>query len=388
MRTRGIWSDQWFFYLTTALLLGAVVLRSILSYDKPILFQALAMLAVWLLLFLAVERFVPGRSMFFWVYLTLQTLLILALLFLPGPADSYAALFFVLSMQVVQRAGLRAGAGWIGLFVLLPIVPFTQIFGVANGTANVLVNAAGDIIFAVYAHAAARARLARTDNLALAQELQEKNHQLQLYSEQLERLAALRERQRLARDLHDSVTQTVFSMTLTTQSALLLLDREPGRVGEQLDRLNQLAHSALAEMRVLVSKLDQEQVAEGGLAAMLHEHLTQRRLENLEVSLQVTGSTRLKLAEELGLFRIAQEALNNVVKHAQTNRAWVRVCLEKPPWMQVEDRGCGFDGKPTEESGGVGLKSMRERADEIGWNMQVDTRPGAGTRIRVEKRSA
>lgn len=119
---------------------------------------------------------------------------------------------------------------------------------------------------------------------------------------------------------------------------------------------------------------------------MLHEHVIQRRREDLKVSLDVRGSTRLKPTEAHGLFRIAQEALNNVVKHAQTNRAWVRLCLEEPSWMEIEDRGCGFDVDPDHERGGVGLKSMRERADEIGWHLQVTSSLGAGTRVRVEKR--
>ena len=119
---------------------------------------------------------------------------------------------------------------------------------------------------------------------------------------------------------------------------------------------------------------------------MLREHLTQRKQENLQVSLEVRGRSGLNPPEEHALLRIAQEALNNVVKHAQTNRAWVRLCLEEPPWIEIEDRGCGFDAGRDLERRGVGLKSMRERADEIGWRLRVTSRPGAGTCIRAEKR--
>ncbi len=387
MRRPGIWSEQWVFILTTALLLAAVVLRSILLYDESELFQALAMLSAWLLLFLAAERFLPGRSILFWIYLALQALLILALLFLPGFPDSYAALSFVLAMQAVQRTGLRATAIYIGLFLLLITAPLTRIFGVANGVATLLIYAAGDAIFAIYAQAATRARLGRAQNVALAEELQEKNDQLELYAIKLERLAALRERQQLARDLHDSATQTVFSMTLTTQSALLLLDSDPPRVRAQLDRLNQLAQSALAEMRMLVSKLDRGQAAQRGLAVALRGHLSHPELENLAVSLEVQGDEWLSPAEVQGLFHIAQEALNNVVKHAQTNQARVRLCLQEPPWMEIEDRGSGFEMQVAQARGGIGLRSMRERAAEIGWQLDISTGPGAGTRIHVEKRA-
>ncbi len=229
MKRLGPWYSQWVFYVTAALLLSAVVLRSILLYDGFILFESLAIQAVWALLFLFGEMILPKRSPLLWGYLTLQTLLVVALLFLPGFPDSFAALFFVLNVQVVQRAGSRAAAICIGLFILLLILPTTGIYGVSMGMASVLIYAAGMIIFAIYALAAAGARTARANNVRLAGELQEKNDQLKQYASQLERLAALQERQHLARDLHDSATQTVFSMTLTTQSALLLLDRDPAR---------------------------------------------------------------------------------------------------------------------------------------------------------------
>jgi signal transduction histidine kinase len=188
--------------------------------------------------------------------------------------------------------------------------------------------------------------------------------------------------------LHDSVTQTIFSMTLTTQSALLLLERDPGRVGAQLERLSQLAQNALSEMRVLISRLRPEKIAEGGLVAALRQHLADRHFpENLSIALQVEGDplARLAPAEEQSLFRIAQEALNNIVKHAQASQARIRLHLAEPFWMEIEDQGQGFDLQRARNSGRVGLVSMHERAAEIGWKLQVITAPGAGTRIRVEK---
>ena len=115
-------------------------------------------------------------------------------------------------------------------------------------------------------------------------ELQKTNRQLQSYSQHVQRLAAGRERQRLARELHDSVTQTIFSMTLTTQSALLLLERDRNQVAAQLDRLNLLARNALIEMQSLISRLAPEEA--GGFVPALRKHLAERRLlEALSVDL-------------------------------------------------------------------------------------------------------
>jgi signal transduction histidine kinase len=85
------------------------------------------------------------------------------------------------------------------------------------------------------------------------------------------------------------------------------------------------------------------------------------------------------------LFHIAQEALNNVLKHAGTSQARVRLHLREPFWMEIEDHGRGFDLQYTQRSGHVGLVSMREWAVEIGWALQIETFPSAGTRVRVQK---
>ncbi|MGE5262134.1 MAG: sensor histidine kinase [Acidobacteriota bacterium] len=389
MKYHGIWSSAGVFYLTTALLLTAVVLRSILVYGtSPVLPQALFALIAWSVLFITEREISRRLTNYFTFYLFFQTALTFFLLSLPGSPDSYAVLFFTLSMQAVPRQTLPVAMMWLCLFVALTAVAIARAYGPVQGVVYGLIYGAGIALFASYAHAAERARSGRTHNEKLARRIEEANRQLQQYSQQVERLAATRERQHLARDLHDSVTQTIFSMTLTTQSALLLLARDPSRAGAQLDRLNQLAQSALAEMRVLVSRLDRDAVAERGLAAALRELSSRPEMESLDMSLEVQGRQPVRGAEEQGLFRIAQEALNNVAKHARTDRAWVRLCLDEPPWMEIEDCGCGFDVESGQERGGVGLKSMRERAAEIGWKVEVVSHPGSGTRIRVEKRSA
>jgi signal transduction histidine kinase len=380
-------SSQSVFYLTAGSLFGAAVLRSLLAYrDSPVLAQVLGLLLAWLVLF-ATEPAISRRwCAYFPLYLVLQTILILALLLMPVFPDYFAILFSVLGMQIMQRYNPGHGVAWIGLFAPLMLFPLVKNYGAPKAVAFTLVYTAVSVFLAAYARATRRAQATRAQNQALAQELHETNRQLQDRSRQLERLAVVRERNHLARELHDSVTQTIFSMTLTTQSALLLLDRDPGRVGAQLDRLNQLAQSALSEMRVLISELRPEKVVGGGLVAALRLHLADRRLpETLSVSLEVEGDGPLEPAEEQGLFRIAQEALNNVVKHARASRAQVRLHLAEPFWMEIADQGQGFDLRQARNGSRVGLVSMSERASQIGWDLHVITSPGAGTRIRVEK---
>jgi len=391
MKGSADWAHQWIFYLTAGFLFGAVLLRTLLVYrNNPELGRVMGLLAVWLALFASEAAISPRWSRYPPVYLALQTGLVVVLLAQPGRRDYFAALFALLGMQAMQRLNPKLGALWVGLFTPLIVLLLLKTYGAFQAVALAVIFTALNIFVASYALATRRAQAARAQNQALVLELQEANRQLQAYSKQLEQLAVTRERHRLARELHDSVTQTIFSMTLTTQSALLLLAarRDPRQASAQLDRLHRLSQSALAEMRVLISELRPEQVTEGGLVTALRRHLADCRLpESLAVSLEVEGDQPLSSAEEQGLFRIAQEALNNIVKHAQASEARIRLHLIEPLWIEIKDQGLGFDLERARNSGRVGLISMGERAAEIGWNLRIITAPGAGTRIRVEKPS-
>ena len=377
-------SFQWVFYLVSSFYFGAVFLRSILIYqDSPDLIRVLGMLLLWLALFASEPGITRRWSGYFPMYVLLQTILIFLLL--NTPADFFASLFASLSMQVMLRFNPKVWAAWILLWTLGMAILMANAYG-SQTIALVLIYTAGNVFYSAYSRATRRAQEARVQNQSLAQELEEANQKLQAYSRQLEQLAVARERNRLARDLHDSVTQTVFSMTLATQSALLLLDRDPDRVEAQLDRLSQLAQSALAEMQLLITELRPAERTEGRLAVDLKRYLADARFsENLSVSLEVEGEPSLTPAEEQGLFHIVQEALNNIVKHAQASKAQVRLHLSEPVWIEIQDCGQGFDLQRAQRSGRVGLQSMCERAAEVGWGLQIRTSPGAGTCIRVAK---
>jgi signal transduction histidine kinase len=377
---------QWVYYLAAGFYFVAVFLRSILIYqDSPELPFMSGMLLAWLAFFVTEPGITRRWSAYFWIYLAIQTILIFILISTPGYPDFFAALFAILSMQVMLHLNPKIGAAWIILWALGMAWLMAEAYG-AQAIALVLLYTVGNVFYSVYSRATRRAQEAQARNQILAQELEEANRKLQTYSLQLEQLTVARERNRLARDLHDSVTQTVFSMTLTTQSASLLLKRDPDRVEAQLERLSQLARNALAEMQVLIAELRPVEPTRGGLSAIVRKYLAEDRFpENLSVSLEVQGERPLDSEEEQGLFHIVQEALNNIVKHAHATEAEVRLHLTEPLWIEIEDYGQGFDLQPAQKSGRVGLPGMRERAAEIGWDLQIRTSPGAGTCIRVEK---
>jgi signal transduction histidine kinase len=199
--------------------------------------------------------------------------------------------------------------------------------------------------------------------------------------------AVLEERSRLARDLHDSISQQLFSMTLTAQAARVQLEKNPARTATQLERLQETAAAALAEMRALIFQLRPPGLSEQGLIAALQQHVAAlSRREGLTMNLVVSGEERFTRGVEQAIFRIVQEALNNVVKHA--GACYVTVSLDVCPdqiTLRVVDDGAGFDLGVIESTSGrhLGLISMRERAAELGGQLELHSQPGKGTEVVV-----
>jgi PAS domain S-box-containing protein len=197
-------------------------------------------------------------------------------------------------------------------------------------------------------------------------------------------LASSQERSHLARELHDSVTQALFSMTLVTRSTELLLDRDPGAVKAKLSSLRDLQREALAEMRALIFELRPGNLEQDGLLPALRTHTAalQGRI-GLPVVVTSELSERLPLEVEEVVYRIAQEALHNVVKHAAARQ--VELTLDRRGdglLLRIRDDGKGFDAKAVPE-GHLGLAGMRARAARIGASLTVASRPSEGTVIEV-----
>ena len=197
--------------------------------------------------------------------------------------------------------------------------------------------------------------------------------------------AALEERQRLARELHDSVSQALYGISLGTRSARSLLDRQPERVGERLDYVMKMAEAAISEMRALIFELRPETLETEGLAlALAKQASAMHSRHGLEVHTEIGDEPALTFVEKQALYRIAQEALHNVVKHARAQR--VSLELGRTPGrvvLEIRDDGVGFDTRAS-FPGHIGLESMRERAEGLGGSFSLSSTPGEGTTLRVE----
>jgi signal transduction histidine kinase len=201
-------------------------------------------------------------------------------------------------------------------------------------------------------------------------------------------LSILSERNRLALELHDVVSQKLFSLNLAAESAATLLDRGPEQARPQLERVRDLAREALAELRSLIFGLRPAELERDGLEGVLRKEANMlQRVHGVTVTLDADGSSPpLEPACAGEILRIVEEALHNAVRHAEARTVTVRLHgVEHALSVEVADDGVGFDPTdPDLRSRHLGLTSMEERARELGGRLAVSASPGRGTVVSLE----
>jgi signal transduction histidine kinase len=197
-------------------------------------------------------------------------------------------------------------------------------------------------------------------------------------------LSIVEERNRIARELHDAVTQKLFSLRLTADAAAALVPRDPARAAEELDTVRRLAAEATAELRAIVVGLRPADLDGDGLDVALRKQADLLdRVHRPAVTFSGDPVPRLTATREEAVYRIAQEALHNALRHGAAAKVAVTLRTENHSLvLEVADDGRGFD--PAEPSRRLGLASMRERARAAGGRLDVVSTPGAGTRVRLE----
>jgi signal transduction histidine kinase len=202
-------------------------------------------------------------------------------------------------------------------------------------------------------------------------------------------LSIISERNRLALELHDVVSQKLFSVMLTAEAAAAQLDRDPEAARAQLERTRELARESLDELRSLILGLRPPELERDGLEGALRKELEMlARIHGIEIDLEIEGAAPTAGSNENGerefaILRIAHEALNNAVRHAGADHVTVRLS-QRPDVVTVEvrDDGVGFDPHSAEvRSRHLGLTSMEERARELGGRLEIRSAPGSGTTV-------
>jgi len=205
--------------------------------------------------------------------------------------------------------------------------------------------------------------------------------------EQTRELSIVAERNRLALELHDAVSQKLFGLVLEAEAASTLLARDPAEAGERVAKLRTLAQETLDELRSLVFELRPPDLERDGLCGALRKHVdVLRRLQQREIELELDDGVTAGLERNPEVLRIAQEALQNALRHS--GAAHVALRLERKGdglVLEVEDDGSGFDPEAPElRSRRLGLTSMEERARRAGGRLEIRSARGAGTTVRLE----
>ena len=202
--------------------------------------------------------------------------------------------------------------------------------------------------------------------------------------QQAQDLAILEERQRIARDLHDAVSQTLFSASITSELLLKIWHTDPDRVKESLGDLVSLTRGAQAEMRSLLMELRPQAMKETSLAELLHTQLVAFGAQTGIVTQQELIKTDLSFPVKQAFYRVAQEALNNITKHAGASEVTLRLRENQPGLtLEISDNGVGFD-TTNAKPGRLGLGIMQERADSIAATLTVNSAPTEGTTVTLQ----
>lgn len=219
--------------------------------------------------------------------------------------------------------------------------------------------------------------------VALLQSLAEEKEALAQHAREAGMMA---ERQRLARELHDAVSQQLFALSMTAAAAARLANTDPRAVREKALLMEKMAHQALSEMRALLMhlrpiRLETETLAEA--IQSIFEELEAKTLVKTELEMQT--DVQLSRAIEMNLLRIVQEAVANTLRHANASTIKVKLAvIDNTVRLVIEDDGVGFDlEEAAHRKVSYGLQTMRERAEECGGSLNVVTLPGKGTRIQV-----
>jgi len=374
-------------YLAAYFFAISITLRYLVHYQNDAsLIKVTGLLAAFLIL-LVIQTWLRDRSQLYThIILAVQTGILVILSLLPPRYDFYSTMFLTLALQAVYVFSGKIAFRWIGAFAMVGAVLLLYGQGWSRGLPLVVSITVAVFLVGAFVVLVRRTEAAHQESQTLLAELQKTHQQLQIYTAQAEQLAVVKDRNRLARDLHDSVSQTIFSMRLTADAVRILQQRDPTQVSPQLDKLQELAQSALNKMRTLIHELRPSIVAEHGLAAALRHHVTlMERQHGFKVALDISGEPHLSEEAAEQLYHVVEEALNNVLKHGQTDSATVTLRSEQNRvFLEVADNGKGFTQKDIDKDKNVGLSSMRERVESVGGSLVIDSSPGEGTRITVE----
>lgn len=324
-----------------------------------------------------------GRNL---LYFAIQIPLTAAILYLSRLSGFMSLLLYPLASNALEMLPRRLAAGvWVILMVMF-VGLTAHLAGWAVALSGGAVVAAGMAFVVAFTHIAVSERGARQEGERLAAELRAANQKLREYAAQVEELATTQERNRLAREIHDSLGHYLTVINVQLEAARAVAGSDLPRALAALDKAQSLAREGLGDVRRSVAALRASATEERPLPAALEALAAEAQAAGLVTHVTVDGIVRpLPPPTELTLYRAAQEALTNVRKHARASRVDVRLVYgpDGRVRLSVRDNGVGAD-PAAEANGGFGLLGLRERLLLVEGGLQVRTAPGEGFVLEVE----
>jgi signal transduction histidine kinase len=318
------------------------------------------------------------------LYLGIQGSLVAALVFLVPGWTMFPVLYCLFSFQAILLLSPNPGVLWIVVYVLVTAASFAIRIQWREGPIAIVLYGAINAFFGAFAYALLRANTSRRESQALLAELQEAHRQLQEYALRAEELAVVEERNRLAREMHDTIGHRLTVASVQLEGAQRLCPSDPERAAGMIGTVRQQVREALAELRATVATLRTPVEADLQLRSSL-----KRLIAHFE---EATGLTvhrvlpeempNLSHAHRLALVRTTQEALTNVQKHAGANQVWFFLTIhERAITLLVSDDGKGIS--LSGEMAGYGLRGLRERAGQLEGELHLEPRQGGGSQLSL-----
>lgn len=374
-------------YLATYLLALSAIVRTLVRFRTGNIFSISIIVSIYLILLISEPFFIRQKRQLTYIYIIVQVILISSLSFLTPNVDFWAMLFCPIVVQGMVNFPQNRGYFFTGIFSVITSVRLLFGLGQEVGLPLIFVYTVIYFLLATFISIIREAEAAREDSQKKQAELIETQEALR----QSELTKAItEERSRLARELHDSVTQSLHSSTLLAEAGQRLAgEGDIERARGYLVRLGEISQQALKEMRLLVYELRPLALSGNGLVEALQQRLDAvERRSGVEVEISMDEGLVLSESVEEALFRIAMEALNNSLKHANPDIVTVTLkkvgdsessCIE----LAIKDDGVGFDLDSMDDEGGLGLISMKERIDKIGGELEISSSPGKGTEVKA-----
>jgi signal transduction histidine kinase len=276
----------------------------------------------------------------------------------------------------------REGFRWVGFFTVLTIGLLFSLTDFIEAAISIPIYLGGFFFFVTFANATYQANLARADSQRLLEELQAAHRQLQDFATKAEHLAVAEERNRLSREMHDTIGHRLTVASVQLEGVQKLIAKDPAKAEEMTETVREQVREALRELRKTVATLREPLESDLPIETSL-KRLVQGFEEATGIAIHLMlpeTFPAMSAAHRLAIYRTAQEALTNAQKHANAQQVWLQVSRQDEILtLRVSDNGQGL--QESEESSGFGLRGIQERAAQLGGELRLEPRKGGGTQV-------